>query len=251
MESNESTLSPSNDERILNAQSSCQLITEEDLFKILKKKYHVKFSTLEKDTKIRSGVFYETICMLEDVEKGLKKIRDRAYPTRDDFLLARSHENKTLMQNIVNFYWSLTIDKKLLEFVRGGYHFSKNFSHFINYIYLYKKKYPEERMPFWKSDDRWNIFSFPEQEVFDFLEQYVLDLEVVVIDRFNRIPTTTKSEGEQTETENNGISENTPAPTNSVDPWQQLDISFYKKFEDTITNFHKLIEHYKKLVIIT
>lgn len=80
-----------------------RLISQDDLFKVLKKRYHQTFKANSGVKKRLYGVFYETICMLESLEIGLTKIHSGNYPTRDDYITAKNSKKTDTALDIVNF----------------------------------------------------------------------------------------------------------------------------------------------------
>lgn len=71
----------------MSYDSGVNLISNEDLFRLLKKRYdHRRASYKDCGNEISEGIFYETICLLENLERQLGLVYNRAYPTRDEFL---------------------------------------------------------------------------------------------------------------------------------------------------------------------
>lgn len=228
-----------------------KLITEKDLFKVLKKRYHQNFKAGLSLKKIRYGVFYETICMLENLEIGLTKIDSGNYPTRDEYTTAKNSKETDTALDIVNFYWNLTIDKKLLEHAAADYHFSKQVICFRKFLSLYQRKnQTKDTMPFWRPEERWNISNFPEQEVFDIIEQYVVFVETD--QNTTALPQHNKAISEDTSLEIQELkgieSESTKddAQQQGKDQYQ----SIFENFDKTIHDFRRLLSYHEKLCFI-
>ncbi|MFG0750490.1 hypothetical protein [Acinetobacter ursingii] len=228
-----------------------KLITEKDLFKVLKKRYHQNFKAGSSLKKILNGVFYETICMLENLEIGLTKIDSGNYPTRDDYTTAKNSKETGTALDIVNFYWGLTIDKELLEHATADYHFSKQVTYFRNFLGRYQKEnQTKNTMPFWRPEERWNISNFPEQEVFDIIEQYVVFVETD--QNTTALPQYNKANSEDTPLEvqeSKGI-ESESTKDDAQQQGKDQYHSIFEKFDKTIHEFRQLLSTYEKLSFI-
>ena len=249
MESNESTPEINHELNDFITTRPAGLITEEDLFKVLKKRYHQKFKARLGVEKIRNGVFYETICMLENLEITLTAIHSGNYPTSDEYIAAKNDDEK---KKIINFYWSLTIDKELLEYAVPDYHFSKQVTCFSKFLIFYQRKnQTKDTMPFWRSEERWDISNFPEQQVFDIIEQYVA---LVESDKITPVLANEKQEESEETLSQTAEDESTEANPLSADKQpavlKGLEKSIFKTFDNTVAEFRRLITRHEKLSVI-
>ncbi|MCH2004375.1 hypothetical protein [Acinetobacter ursingii] len=249
MESNESTPEINHELNDFITTRPAGLITEEDLFKVLKKRYHQKFKARLGVEKIHNGVFYETICMLENLEITLTAIHSGNYPTSDEYIAAKNDDEK---KKIINFYWSLTIDKELLEYAVPDYHFSKQVTCFRKFLIFYQRKnQTKDTMPFWRSEERWDISNFPEQQVFDIIEQYVA---LVESDKNTLVLANEKQEEREETLSQTAEDESTEANPLSADKqpavFKGLEKSIFKTFDNTVAEFRRLITRHEKLSVI-
>ncbi|WP_162620825.1 hypothetical protein [Acinetobacter sp. WCHA45] len=148
--------------------SDVYLIRDEDLFRLLKKRYDHKWASYkDRSKKISEGIFFETICLLENLERQLGLVYDRAYPTRDEFFVAQEHGDEQRLNQIIRFYEELRVERDLIDCARPTHFFSKNVKSYIAYL----TKYPDS--PFWKKGGEWKVETFPHEAIFDFFEKYL------------------------------------------------------------------------------
>ncbi|MHA3049961.1 hypothetical protein [Acinetobacter sp. ANC 4639] len=218
------------------------LMEDEDLFKVLKKRYHVKLSSVGVNQKIITGVFYETICMLENLENTLKKIHSGAYPTREEFSNPKSEQRQ---KEIIGFYQSLCVDKKILKYAQGIYSFSKDIQAFIKYL-------RKNENPFLKADGKaWAQNNFPANFVFDFVEKYVLFHEQVVKEGEDPIQISRLTEIETTQQDEKSGSADQPVKIDSKkNDIHELTPAIYKRFYDAVTDLKMLLDKHQQLYVL-
>lgn len=153
--------------------SDVYLIRDEDLFRLLKKRYDHKWASYkDRSKKISEGIFFETICLLENLERQLGLVYDRAYPTRNEFFVAQEHGDEQRLNQIIRFYEELRVERDLIDCARPTHFFSKNVKSYIAYL----TRYPDS--PFWKKGGEWKVETFPHEAIFDFFEKYLGSVHV-------------------------------------------------------------------------
>ncbi len=156
-----------------NYDSDVYLIRDEDLFRLLKKRYDHKWASYkDRSKKISEGIFFETICLLENLERQLGLVYDRAYPTRDEFFVAQEHGDEQRLNQIIRFYEELRVERDLIDCARPTHFFSKNVKSYIAYLTKYSDS------PFWKKGGEWKVETFPHEAIFDFFEKYLGSVHV-------------------------------------------------------------------------
>lgn len=161
------------DNQPVSYDSGVNLISNEDLFRLLKKRYdHNRWATYkDRDNEIYEGIFYETICLLENLERQLGLVYDRACPSQDEFLVAQKNGDQKTINQIIKFYEELRVERDLIDRVLTTHSLSKNVQAYITYL----KRNPDS--PFWKNGSEWCVGVFPHKSVFTFFEKYLGDLQ--------------------------------------------------------------------------
>ena len=140
------------------------IVDDRDVFNYLKVcMYSDSINELRRSSKkIRSGVFYETIRMLENVDSGLNKIEDNIISTEMAYLDSDDETKKEIIQ----FLNLLRLDKELIEFAgKINTFFSTRMNLFIQ---LVGEDFPE----FYKSDYYWTQSDLPLKQIFDCIAKY-------------------------------------------------------------------------------
>ena len=151
-----------------NYDLGTNLIKPEDLFRLLKKRHNQRWASYKAHSKeISEGIFYETICLLENLERQLGMVYNRAYPTRDEFLIALEHGDQQRLNQIIKFYEELRVERDLIEYAQPTHTFGKNVKSYIDYL----KRYPDSL--FWKKGEGWQVETFHHETIFDFFETYL------------------------------------------------------------------------------
>lgn len=110
---------------------------------------------------IHSGVFYETMRMLEDVEFGLTKVKKNIISTQAAYL----DSDDATQEDIIYFFNLLRLDKKLIEF---AYKVDARFSIQVHlFIGLVEAEFSE----FYDRSD-WNKDNLPLSRIFECLAKY-------------------------------------------------------------------------------
>lgn len=99
------------------ATKQAVIVNDRDVFNYLKVcMYSDSINDLRRSgKKIRSGVFYETIRMLENVDSGLNKIEDNIISTEVAYLDSDYETQK----EIIHFLNLLRLDEELIEFAKN------------------------------------------------------------------------------------------------------------------------------------
>lgn len=161
------------DNQPVSYDSGVNLISNEDIFRLLKKRHDHRWASYKGcGNEIYEGIFYETICLLENLERQLGLVYNRAYPTRDEFLIALEHGDQQRLNQIIKFYEELRVERGLIKYAQQTHFFSKNVQAYIAYL----NRYPDSL--FWKKGDEWQVKTFPHEAIFDFFEIYLGRLHV-------------------------------------------------------------------------
>lgn len=146
------------------ATKQAVIVNDRDVFNYLKVcMYSDSINDLRRSgKKIRSGVFYETIRMLENVDSGLNKIEDNIISTEVAYLDSDYETQK----EIIHFLNLLRLDEELIEF-------AKNIDTFFStrmglFIQLVRDDFPE----FYKRDYDWTRSDLPLKQIFDCIAKY-------------------------------------------------------------------------------
>lgn len=127
---------------------------------------------------IHSGVFYETIRMLEDVEYGLTKVKENIISTQSAYL----DSDDATQEDVIYFLNLLRLDKKLIEFA------NEVDARFSIQVHLFIGLVEEEFSEFYDQYD-WNKDNLPLSRIFECLakyrEKYKLNQKVIIDDVVN------------------------------------------------------------------
>lgn len=160
------------DNQPVSYDSGVNLISNEDIFRLLKKRHDHRWASYKGcSNEIYDGIFYETICLLENLERQLGLVYDRACPSQDEFLVAQKNGDQKTINQIIKFYEELRVERDLIDRVLTTHSLSKNVQAYITYL----KRNPDS--PFWKNGSEWCIGVFPHKSVFTFFEKYLCDLQ--------------------------------------------------------------------------
>ncbi|MCH7330616.1 hypothetical protein [Acinetobacter modestus] len=239
------------DNQPVSYDSGVNLISNEDLFRLLKKRYDPRWTSYkDRGKEVSDGIFYETICLLENLERQLGLVYNRAYPTRDEFLIALEHGDQQTLNQIIKFYEELRAERHLIEYGQSTYFFSKNVQAYITYL----KRYPDS--PFWKKGEGWQAETFQHEAIFDFFETYLGGLHVVQTE-----PTTlTVESAVENQSELDEISQQQKLAESenikktglvAVAPLTEgLTLDVYKQFDDGVRQFNELLVLHKSLRVM-
>ncbi|MDG3557592.1 hypothetical protein P7L54_16745 [Acinetobacter bereziniae] len=233
------------DNQPVSYDSGVNLISNEDLFRLLKKRYdHRRASYKDRGNDISEGIFYETICLLENLERQLGLVYNRAYPTRDEFLIALEHGDQQRLNQIIKFYEELRAERHLIEYGQSTYFFSKNVQAYITYL----KRYPDS--PFWKKGERWQVETFHHETIFDFFETY---LGGVHVGQTEPVTSTVESgideiSQQQELAESENIKNTGPVAVAPLTEGLTLDV--YKQFDEGLRQFNELLVLHKSLRVM-
>lgn len=233
------------DNQPVSYDSGVNLISNEDLFRLLKKRYdHRRASYKDCSNDISEGIFYETICLLENLERQLGLVYNRAYPTRDEFLIALEHGDQQRLNQIIKFYEELRVERDLIEYAQPTHTFGKNVKSYIDYL----KRYPDSL--FWKKGEGWQVETFHHETIFDFFEMY---LGGVHAEQTEPVTSTVESgideisqQRELAESEN--IKKTGPV---AVAPLTEgLTQAVYKQFDEGLRQFNEFLARHKSLRVM-
>lgn len=233
------------DNQPVSYDSGVNLISNEDLFRLLKKRYnHTWVSYKDRGKEISEGIFYETICLLENLERQLGLVYDRAYPSRDDFLVAQENGDQRRLNQIIKFYEELRVERDLIEYAQPTHIFSKNVKSYIAYL----KKYSDS--PFWKMGDEWQVKTFPHEAIFDFFETY---LGGVHVGQTQPVTSTVESgtdeiSQQQELAESENIKKTDPVAVAPLTEGLTLDV--YKHFDEGLRQFNEFLARHKSLRVM-
>lgn len=239
------------DNQPVSYDSGVNLISNEDLFRLLKKRYDPR-STSYKDhgKEVSEGIFYETICLLENLERQLGLVYNRAYPTRDEFLIALENGDQQRLNQIIKFYEELRVERNLIEYAQPTHTFSKNVESYIDYL----KRYPDS--PFWKNGEGWQVETFHHETIFDFFETYLGGLHVGQTE-----PTTLTVESavenqseldeisqQQKLAESENIIKTDPVAVSPLT--EELTLGVYTQFDEGLRQFNEFLARHKSLRVM-
>ncbi|MFW2037318.1 hypothetical protein ACG92Y_02100 [Acinetobacter ursingii] len=244
-------ITPEEKERRYFLRISKNMIQDEDLFKLLKKRYNEKLEIFRKNNKkVIEGIFHETICMIENLECKLSLIYENAYPTREQFLLAQQSSDQIVLARIVKFYGSMRVDRELLDYALFTHILSNNVTFYTQYI----SSLGNDSL-FWNNGEEWDIETFPAHDIFTFIENfkfYISQTKSLTKDK-NEI---NLSEGEMQDenlerqlqkAETNQINFN--VSSRLLEPEKGLTEDFFHRFAQGRQHFRKCINTHKKLQV--
>lgn len=151
-----------------NASNLLTYVGDEEVFKFLKKvRYDRKFSVWREHLgkEDAHGIFFETIVMLENLQRSIRAIFNKAKPTKDEYIDAIKHQDQSTIQSILEFFESLRLNNVLLEYA-SNHSFSGLVISFLQYLQFHQDA------PFNKAGDAWTQKTFPVDAAFDCIEQY-------------------------------------------------------------------------------
>ncbi len=233
------------DNQPVSYDSGVNLISNEDLFRLLKKRYdHRRASYKDCGNEISEGIFYETICLLENLERQLGLVYNRAYPTRDEFLIALEHGDQQRLNQIIKFYEELRVERDLIEYAQPTHTFGNNVKSYIDYL----KRYPDSL--FWKKGEGWQVETFHHEAIFDFFETY---LGGVHVGQTEPVTSTVESgideiSQQQELAESENIKKTGPVAVASLTEGLTLDV--YKQFDEGVRQFNELLALHKSLRVM-
>ncbi|MCH7387435.1 hypothetical protein MMO39_09010 [Acinetobacter modestus] len=228
--------------------SGVELIRDEDIFLLLKKRYNHRWANFKDCGKeVSEGIFYETICLLENLERQLGLVYDRAYLTRDDFLVAQKNGDQKTINQIIKFYEELRVERDLIDRVLPTHSFSKNVQAYITYL----KRYPDS--PFWKKESGWCIGAFPHESVFTFFEKYLGDVHT---GQFEESTLATEVEIAQSASDIKQHSSAESINIKKIDPVavdlfaDETKIGVFEEFEEGKKQFNQFLAKHKSLRVM-
>lgn len=231
--------------------SGVNLISNEDLFRLLKKRYdHRRASYKDCGNDISEGIFYETICLLENLERQLGLVYNRAYPTRDEFLLALEHGDQQRLNQVIKFYEELRVERDLIEYAQPTHTFGKNVKSYIDYL----KRYPDSL--FWKKGEGWQVETFHHEAIFDFYETYLSGVHIgqteptisTVESVVENQPELDQISQQQELAESENIKKTDPVAVAPLTAGLTQDI--YKHFDEGVRKFNKFLARHKSLRVM-
>lgn len=239
------------DNQPVSYDSGVNLISNEDIFRLLKKRHDHRWASYKGcGNEIYEGIFYETICLLENLERQLGLVYNRAYPTRDDFLIALEHGDQQRLNQIIKFYEELRVERDLIKYAQQTHFFSKNVQAYIAYL----KRYPDSH--FWKKGDEWQVKTFPHEALFDFFEIYLGRLHV------GQTEPTTSTMGLVIEnpSESDEISQQQKlAESENIEKTDRVAVApltetltqdVYKQFDEGLRQFNEFLARHKSLRVM-
>lgn len=140
------------------------VVSNTDVFSYLKRcLYNESIDTLRRGGKeIRSGVFYETVHMIEKIEHGLTKIEENIISNR----IAYEDSDDDTKEEIIHFLNQLRLDKELIQYAE------KANTTFSIQVSLFCRIVDEEFPVFYVGGDHWTLTNIPLQQVFDCIAKY-------------------------------------------------------------------------------
>lgn len=240
------------------------VIKDEDLFKLLKKTYNIKYDYVKANFEsVRGGIFNETISMIENLEQKLLLIHKKAYPTKEEFLLAKQNNDRIALDKILKFYWSMRVDLQLLLCGLGTHQFSQNIRVYIRS--LQNSKYGR---PLLIEGNEWNIDTFPADDIFKFIDELIIFTSNIALQQREREEKEKQEENEASQKAFGGVSgqyeekslfelQNQFSPNEiaceagvQLDPERGLTLSFLERFAQEKENFREKLVKYKKLQVL-
>lgn len=233
------------DNQPVSYDSGVNLISNEDLFRLLKKRYdHRRASYKDCGNEISEGIFYETICLLENLERQLGLVYNRAYPTRDEFLIALEHGDQQRLNQIIKFYEELRVERDLIEYAQPTHTFGKNVKSYIDYL----KRYPDSL--FWKKGEGWQVETFHHEAIFDFFETY---LGGVHVGQTEPVTSTVESGIDEISQQRKLAESENIKKTDlvAVAPLTEgLTQAVYKQFDEGLRQFNEFLARHKSLRVM-
>lgn len=232
-----------------NYDLGTNLIKPEDLFRLLKKRHNQRWASYKAHSKeISEGIFYETICLLENLERQLGMVYNRAYPTRDEFLIALEHGDQQRLNQIIKFYEELRVERDLIEYAQPTHTFGKNVKSYIDYL----KRYPDSL--FWKKGEGWKVETFHHEAIFDFFETYLGgvhlgQIEPTALILESAVENQSELEGiGQQQIESKKIKK---IDTTAVAPLtEELTLEIFKQFDEGKREFSQFLAKHKSLKVM-
>lgn len=130
----------------------------------------------------------------------------------------------------------------MLEYATAYYHFSKQVTYFRDFLSLYQNRnQTESAMPFWRPEERWNILNFPEQEIFDIIERYVVSVE---IDQ----NTTVLSQNKKANSEDTNLEVQESIGIKSESTRGDAQTQIKNHYQSIFVNFDKTIDMFRQLL---
>ncbi|MFZ5392835.1 hypothetical protein [Acinetobacter pittii] len=239
------------DNQPVSYDSGVNLISNEDIFRLLKKRHDHRWASYKDcGNEIYEGIFYETICLLENLERQLGLIYNRAYPTRDEFLIALEHGDQQRLNQIIKFYEELRVERGLIKYAQQTHFFSKNVQAYIAYL----NRYPDSL--FWKKGEGWQIETFHHEAIFNFFETYLGRVHVGQTE-----PTTSTVEPvvenqseldevnqQQEFAESGNIKKTDPVAVAPLTEGLTQDV--YKQFDEGLRQFNEFLARHKSLRVM-
>ncbi|MBJ9907156.1 hypothetical protein [Acinetobacter bereziniae] len=140
------------------------VVSNTDVFSYLKRcLYNESIDTLRRGGKeIRSGVFYETVRMIEKIEDGLTKIEENIISNR----IAYEDSDDDTKEEIIRFLNLLRLDKELIQYAEKAH------TIFSIQVSLFCRIVDEEFPVFYVDGDHWTLSNIPLQQIFDCIAKY-------------------------------------------------------------------------------
>ncbi len=240
------------------------VIKDEDLFKLLKKIYNVKYDYVKANVEyVQAGIFNETISMILNLEQKLLLIHKNTYPTKEEFLLAKQNNDQNTLYKILKFYWSMRVNSELLRCGLGTHQFSQNIR-----VYIRSLENSKHASPLLFEGDEWNIDTFPADDIFKFIDELIIFTSNVALQQREREEKEKQEENEASQKVLDGVSgqykekrlfelknqfslnEIVCEAGVQLDPERGLTLSFLKRFSKGRKNFRQNLVKYKKLQVL-
>ena len=240
------------------------VIKDEDLFKLLKKIYNIKYDYVKANVDyVQAGIFNETISMILNLEQKLLLIHKNTYPTKEEFLLAKQNNDQSTLYKILKFYWSMRVDRELLRCGLGTHQFSQNIR-----VYIRSLQNSKHASPLLIEGDEWNIDTFPADDIFKFIDELIIFTSNVALQQREREEKEKQEENEASLKALDGVSgqyeqkrlfelqnqfslnEIACEAGVQLDSERGLTLSFLKRFSQGRKNFRQNLVKYKKLQVL-
>ncbi|GEM_PF-1396867 len=240
------------------------VIKDEDLFKLLKKIYNIKYDYVKANVEyVQAGIFNETISMILNLEQKLLLIHKNTYPTKEEFLLAKQNNDQNTLYKILKFYWSMRVDLELLCCGLGTHQFSQNIRLYIRFLQNSK-----HARPLLIEADEWNIDTFPADDIFKFIDELIIFTSNIALQQCEREEKEKQEENEASQKALDGASgeyeekqlfelqnqfslnEIACEAGVQLDPERGLTLSFLERFSQERKNFRQNLAKYKKLQVM-
>ena len=204
-----------------------QFLTRQEFYKIARFKYFFRYSEFKKNNiPVDSGIFFETILMLERLEDCIEKLQSGCSPAIEYLQAAIDENDEKVQQEIFDFYTGFKIDMELVQLARPIYLFRSKVE---DYISLYRRsENPFEATESWSKD----YFIREKSIIFDFIGLYQM-----VLDGFNH-------HTKKAPKENENIDSKTRAAERKEIEQKKLSHHLKKienKYQEEVSNFESFL----------